>query len=121
MEWIMTTHDFDSKTTSQSPVKLTAQETEWIDGCGINDSTAGTTKELEQIEGCEDDGSTADSEIEEVKEVVVIEDDSEQCEMSEEEALVIWHKLKNAIHGLLMSFRRLKEHLAETGMRFKKQ
>ena len=45
----------------------------------------------------------------------MIEDDSEQCEMSEEEALVIWHKLKNAIHWLLMSFRRLREHLTGTG------
>ena len=65
-----------------------------------------TTKEVECLKGWKDDGSTADSEssegiewIEEVKKVIVIEDDSEQSEMSEEEALVIWHKLKMQYTG----------------------
>ena len=35
--------------------------------------------------------------------------------MSEEDVLIIRHRLKNVLDWLLMSFRRIKEHLAETG------
>ena len=45
----------------------------------------------------------------------MIDDDQAQWEMSEEEALAVWCRLKQLLDWLFISFRRLKEYLAETG------
>ena len=109
IEWITTTHDFDKRPALQ----LTSEEVEWMYGCK-NDGSTADIEDSEEIDDCVEEEEYGEN-LAKAREVIVIEDDSAQCEMSEEETLVIWHRLKNVLDWLLISFRRIKEHLADTG------
>ena len=72
-------------------------------------------EDSEELDGCVEVEEYGGCLVKARKAIVIEDDDQTQCEMSEEEALAVWHRLKQLLDWLFISFRRLKEYLAETG------